>query len=198
MKKVPLIFISYRRDDSSDVTGRIYDKLVNHFGKDAIFKDVDSIPFGVDFARYIDRQVSKCNFCLVIIGDRWLEPRLKDLNDFVRIEVESALKRNNVSVIPILVRGSDIPQSESLPESLKPLAGRNGIKVRHDPDFHNDMDRLINDIKKQIKYKNDSSNINVLSNIKLNIILKTFTVGLFAVIVAFVSPKFGILLIQGN
>jgi hypothetical protein len=43
------IFISYRRDDSADVAGRIYDRLVDSFGEDLVFKDVDNIPFGMDF-----------------------------------------------------------------------------------------------------------------------------------------------------
>jgi hypothetical protein len=43
------IFISYRRDDSVDITGRIYDRLVQHFSRDTVFKDVDSIPLGIDF-----------------------------------------------------------------------------------------------------------------------------------------------------
>jgi hypothetical protein len=47
------IFISYRRDDSADVTGRIYDRLVQESGKKKVFKDVDSIPLGIDFKSYL-------------------------------------------------------------------------------------------------------------------------------------------------
>lgn len=49
-----IIFMSYRRSDSADVTGRIYDRLLQAFGKVAVFKDVDSIPLGVDFKEYLD------------------------------------------------------------------------------------------------------------------------------------------------
>ncbi|MEM9267240.1 MAG: hypothetical protein AAGA46_17120 [Cyanobacteria bacterium P01_F01_bin.13] len=41
------IFISYRRSDSIAETGRIYDRLATEFGRDRVFKDVDSIPFGL-------------------------------------------------------------------------------------------------------------------------------------------------------
>jgi hypothetical protein len=58
------IFISYRREDSADVTGRIYDRLVNVFGEDAIFKDVDSIPLGVNFKKYLDDKVQECQVTL--------------------------------------------------------------------------------------------------------------------------------------
>jgi hypothetical protein len=48
------ILISYRREDSADVTGWIYDRLVQQFGRQAVFVDVDSIPFGVDFRKHLD------------------------------------------------------------------------------------------------------------------------------------------------
>jgi len=50
------IFVSYRRQDSADVTGRIYDRLVQRFDKEQIFKDVDSIPLGVDFREHLRRR----------------------------------------------------------------------------------------------------------------------------------------------
>ena len=44
------IFICYRREDSADVTGRIYDRLVDHFGPERVFIDVEAIRLGYDFA----------------------------------------------------------------------------------------------------------------------------------------------------
>ncbi|MCI0610440.1 MAG: toll/interleukin-1 receptor domain-containing protein [Anaerolineae bacterium] len=143
------IFISYRRADSADITGRIYDRLIGHFGESAIFKDVDSIPAGIDFKKYLDKAVSRCQVFLVVIGNQWLEitdsrgrKRLQDPSDFVRIEVESALERN-IPVIPLLVGGASMPSERKLPPSLQKLVYRNGIPIRSDPDFHRDMDRLI-------------------------------------------------------
>src|SRR5262249_51959035 len=88
------IFISYRRQDSGDVTGRIYDRLVQQFGREAIFKDVDSIPLGVDFRGVLDKAVGKCNLLLAVIGRQWIGSqnesgarRLDDPRDFVRIEI---------------------------------------------------------------------------------------------------------------
>lgn len=106
------IFMSYRRGDSADVSGRIYDRLAEHFGAEAVFKDVDDIPFGVDFKTYLNDMVSECAVELVVIGPRWLdisnergERRLDDPTDFVRIEVEAALKRD-IPVVPLLVSGA--------------------------------------------------------------------------------------------
>src|SRR6516225_600407 len=53
------IFISYRRQDSAGVTGRTYDRLRADFGNDAVFMDIDSIPFGEDFSDYIDAAVGQ-------------------------------------------------------------------------------------------------------------------------------------------
>jgi hypothetical protein len=142
------IFISYRRQDSADVTGRIYDRLVQRFGREQVFKDVDSIPLGVDFRAHLGNVVGRCNFLLVVIGPQWLSVsgengrRLEDKNDFVRVEVESALARD-IPVIPILVGGASLPADSELPPSLGAIPFRNGIRVRPDPDFHRDMDRLI-------------------------------------------------------
>ena len=41
---MPRIFVSYRREDSADAAGRIYDRLESHFGRESVFIDVDTIP----------------------------------------------------------------------------------------------------------------------------------------------------------
>ena len=146
------IFISYRRDDSADITGRIYDRLVQHFSRDTVFKDVDSIPLGIDFRQHLESALSQCRVLLAVMGERWSgtetaagKRRIDDPSDHVRLELELALARN-IPVIPVLVRNFSIPTPDKLPDSLQSLAYRNGINVRPDPDFHGDMDRLIKGI----------------------------------------------------
>ncbi len=145
------VFISYRRDDSADITGRIYDRLVKPLGpfdRETIFKDVDSIPLGVNFKKYLEDKVSQCAVQLVVIGPHWLDMsdvsgrrRLDDPADFVRIEIETALKRE-IPVIPLLVMGAKMPAADQLPVSLSNLVYQNATLVRRDPDFHVDMDRV--------------------------------------------------------
>ncbi len=151
------IFISYRLEDSADVTGRIYDRLIKQFDREAVFKDVDSIPLGEDFRIHLDAQVAKCEVFLAVIGHDWVQnlgstgrTRLDNPVDPVRIEIESALKRQ-IPVIPILVSGASIPPAEQLPACIQDLSYRNAITVRPDPDFHRDMDRLIDYLKQQIR-----------------------------------------------
>lgn len=135
-------FLCYRREDSGAIVRRIYDRLAHEFGNENVFKDVDNIPFGVDFVEYIDREVQKCGVLFAFIGPRWLQARLDDPNDFVRIEIASALRRT-IPVVPILVDGAQMPRPDQLPDEIKPLARRNGIMIRHDPDFHSDVTRLL-------------------------------------------------------
>ena len=151
------IFISYRRDDAAYVTGHINDRLRREFGDESIFTDVDRIALGVDFRATLDQMVSKCQILLAVIGEDWLtarnregELRLQDPADFVRIEIESALQRN-VPVIPLLVAGTKMPSKDDLPDSLQDLAFRNGTQIRPAPDFHTDVERLINSLKKHLQ-----------------------------------------------
>ncbi len=149
------IFISYRRADSADICGRIYDRLVKHFGEAAIFKDVDNIPFGADFPRHLETILAQCAVELVVIGPHWLEirdnegRRLDDPKDFVRIEVERGLSRD-ILVIPLLVTGAAMPGADQLPPGLADLVHRNALPVRADPDFHKDMGRLIRQLEEYV------------------------------------------------
>ncbi len=150
------IFISYRRADSADICGRIYDRLVKHFGEAAIFKDVDNIPFGADFPRHLESILAQCAVELVVVGPHWLEisddkgrRRLDDPADFVRIEVEHGLSRD-ILVIPLLVTGAVMPGADQLPPGLAELVRRNAVPVRADPDFHKDMGRLIRQLEQYV------------------------------------------------
>lgn len=143
------IFISYRRSDSAAMCDRIYTALVQHFGKDAIFKDIDNIPLGVNFGDYIRTVLAQSAVVLVVIGRTWLDVtdaaghrRLDDPGDFVRLEIEVALARH-IPVIPLLVDGAPMPNAERLPESLRGLLIQNGWEVHYDPYFETDIRRVI-------------------------------------------------------
>jgi len=144
------IFVSYRRDDSAYITGRIYDRLAEALGRGSVFRDVENIISGRNFTTQLERQLQVSDLMLVVIGDRWLditddetgERRLDNPNDIVRLEVEIALDRR-IPVIPVLVRGTGFPDHDDLPLRMKPLADKSGEVVRPDPDFHRDIERLI-------------------------------------------------------
>jgi TonB family protein len=136
-RRLGSIFVSYRRTDSQGEAGRLFDDLVNHFGEQMVFMDVAGIEAGRDFRKAIEDGVAKCGVILVVIGPQWLDAkdesgagRLDDPADFVRIETASALRRD-IPVIPVLVRGAEMPRAEELPEDLKDLAYRNCIELTH-------------------------------------------------------------------
>jgi hypothetical protein len=62
--------------------------------------------------------------------------------DFVRIEVEAALKRK-IPVIPALVSGATMPKPAELPDELRGFAFRNGTAIDSGVNFRNDINRLI-------------------------------------------------------
>ena len=87
----------------------------------------------------------------MVIGDEWLaevdgKRRIDDENDRVRIEIESALRRE-IPIIPVLTRGASHPTKAMLPASLEALAYRNGTSIRHEH-FRTDMDSLITQMEK--------------------------------------------------
>jgi hypothetical protein len=142
------VFISYRRQESSGLAGRLYDRLAARFGDDQVFMDVDTIALGVDFAEVITQAVSSCEVLLAVIGPRWLSAtdedgrrRLDDPDDLVRLEIAAALERD-IRVIPILVEGAVMPRRQQLPEALAGLARRNALFLRHES-FRADAERLL-------------------------------------------------------
>ena len=146
------IVISYRREDSAAITGRIFDRLVAHYGGDTVFRDVDNIPLGVDFREYINTMLARTDITLVVVGKRWLgarrggRSRINDPADPVRVEVEAAL-RNGMPVVPLLVQGAGMPNVDQLPDSLKELVYRNGLDVDSGRDFDQHIERLIRSVE---------------------------------------------------
>ncbi len=148
------IFLSYRRSDGQDVAGRIYDSLVDQYTKECVFKDVDSIPLGKDFRRILEKSIENADVILAVIGPGWLSAtdaggarRLDDADDFVRIELEMAIRLGK-PIIPVTVANAKMIAATELPTSLQDLAFHNGMAVRPDPDFHNDIVRLISALEK--------------------------------------------------
>ena len=144
------VFISYRREDTSGQAGRLYDALADKLGAENVFMDVDTIDIGVEFKHAIEAAVSSCDVLFVMIGPRWLtaadsrgERRLSRTDDYVRLEVETALGRN-IRVVPALVAGAAMPVSDDLPGTLSALTLRNAVEMADGPRWQYDVSRLMN------------------------------------------------------
>jgi TIR domain-containing protein len=132
---VPGIFISYRREDAPGHAGRLYDEMIRRFGEERVFMDLDMEP-GVDFVEQINEAVGSCQVLIAVIGPRWIsiddahgQRRIDDPGDFIRIEIEAALARRGVRVIPVLVQRARMPTTEEIPPSLADLARRNALEL---------------------------------------------------------------------
>lgn len=142
------IFISYRREETAAQAGRLYDHLSDHFGEDRVFMDVDSIAIGTDFTKAVIQAVSGCSILLALIGRHWSAitdikgiRRIDYPDDFVRVEIETALQRD-IRVVPVLVDGAVLPQAAELPLSLRPLVLRQARELSH-TSFRSEVSRLI-------------------------------------------------------
>jgi hypothetical protein len=151
---MPAIFISYRREDAIAYSGRLYDRLSAEFGKSQVFMDIDSIEPGADFIEVIEQTVAACDAVLVVIGRHWLSAsdeqgrrRIENPEDFVRLEVATALSRK-VRVVPILVGGAQMPRSDELPAALSGLSRRHALDLP-DHGFHQTLERLIASLRRE-------------------------------------------------
>jgi hypothetical protein len=146
------IFISYRRADAQAEARLLHRNLVDRFGKPSVFMDVTDIAKGRDFREVLDEQLARCRVALIVIGVAWLEPgangkrRIDDPDDLVRLEVATALRKPNLPVIPILVRGVRMPKPNALPEEIQDLVFRDGVELTH-PRWDSDVSELVKAIE---------------------------------------------------
>lgn len=141
------IFVSYRRAGDLFLSGRLSDSLRYTFGETSVFYDVDSIPIGVDFRDVIRDRINESQVVLAVIGPQWnVDNRLGQPDDWVRLELEEAMRQRR-QIIPLLVANTSMPDARTLPTSLQPLTYVNAMAIRPDPDFRNDMARLVQALK---------------------------------------------------
>jgi TIR domain len=145
---MPKIAVSYRRDDTGPVTGRLSDRLIARYGAASVFVDIDSIPAGVDFRDHIQKVLQETDVLLAVVGTRWSGPqangqtRIRQEDDPVRVEVAAAF-RNDVLIVPVLVDGAKIPAEADLPDEIKLFAYRNAVELSSGKDFNLHVQRLI-------------------------------------------------------
>ena len=145
--EAPSVFLAYRKDDSGGHTGRLYDCLVDRWGSQNVFRDIDRITPGDNFDEKIEQTLALSSVIFVIIGRRWSsiagtngKRRLSNPSDNHRREVERALASGR-RVIPILVGGAEMPGEAELPQSIRRLNGLHAFELR-ERDFRQDVIKL--------------------------------------------------------
>lgn len=142
------LFISYRRADAQ-LTARAMKTLLDDIpAVPDVFLDFDEIAIGSDFEKAINAALAKCDACLILIGEKYLDggqtgetPRIMQTGDFVRREAALALASGK-KVVPVLIDGAPMPSADDLPEELKTLPRLNAFQLRTSH-FNGDMDDLL-------------------------------------------------------
>ena len=163
---MPTIAISYRREDTRWIVGRIFDHLVGHYGHDNIFMDIDGVPLGLDFRDQIRNTLQRSDILLAVIGPQWQvaqkekgQPRIADEADWVHIEIQAALAKN-IPVIPVLIDRTPLPKPNELPEDLRAFAYRQAANIDTGVDFQSHVDRLIRAIDQLLERQDDGARSN--------------------------------------
>lgn len=154
-----MIFISYRRSDSTEVARALAADLRNYFGDDSVFLDNSSaLPPGQQWPQRIEEALKASRVVLALIGAQWLAAydgtsgrRRIDLeDDWVRKELVAALARRSqgelFDLIPVLIDSTQMPSPEQLDADLLPLAAYQAARVRSGGgphDFDELKDRLV-------------------------------------------------------
>lgn len=170
---MPTIAISYRREDSMDITGRIFDRLTGRYGREAVFRDIDNIPPGIDFREHLKKTIGDTDILIVVVGPNWLgedqqgRPRIEAETDFVRTEVEIALKQG-IPLIPLVVGSARMPDPDSLPRSIRDFAYRNAFMINSGRDFDHHINKLIETVDRILPRQQESNAIANESKIVVN------------------------------
>ena len=153
------IFVCYRRDDSSAAAGRLRDAIAHMFSQRAVFLDHSSIHPGEKWRREIQKQLAQAKIVIAIIGPEWLRVsdewgvrRIDSPDDWVRRELETALSKKNLLLLPVLVSGAKLPPRNKMPKSLGPLLDRQALELR-DSFWGHDVKLVLERIKSILPLK---------------------------------------------
>ena len=145
------IFISYRRSDTAYVVDRLSHTLAGQFGRESVFRDVESIAPGEDLVRLIEEAIAEADVVLAVIGKEWLrEPRNaaeEKRVDWVVRELTEAIEGRK-PLIPVLVQPVKLPDESELPPQIRSLCHINGVELHPDPYYASDLNRLVSEIRR--------------------------------------------------
>ena len=156
----PSIFINYRRKDSLQSTRWLYSEIKEKLGNEWVFMDEGSISLGELWPDSLRKSLQHSKIMLSIIGPDWLTERLQDEDDWVRQEIEYALKEENgIQIIPVFIEingktldPETLERSPLLPESMR---GWSNIQRKVISEIHSqdNIRGLIDDLKTKLSWK---------------------------------------------
>jgi hypothetical protein len=145
------IFINYRRKQTSDAAGRLADALAARFGENEVFIDARSIDAGTRFDERILETIDFARAIVVVIGPGWLETAsLENPNDWVRLELEHALKSEPSRIVPVVLEGARMPDAAQLPRAIAALATQQAMPLRYTT-WKQDVEELSRRLEARLK-----------------------------------------------
>ena len=142
------VYISYRKGDVDRGASLIADRLAKRFGDERVIVDVDGAAPPEDAASF-EQTLDRSAVVLVVIGEKWLngrgddgKRRIDDPDDVIHREIETALGRDDVRVIPIVVGKAKMPLERELPGPLR--------RMREHTAYRIGLGRLDSDIKRVV------------------------------------------------
>lgn len=136
------VFLSYRHDDVPWAAARLADQLEHRLGVGSVFRDVSSIPSGIDFRARLLEAISRCAVGIVVIGPKWHDSfEMKHAeHDYVLWEITTLL-RTGKKVIPLLFESASLV-GRALPVSLDSIRYLQSTSIRDDTTYGTTIDRL--------------------------------------------------------
>lgn len=154
------IFISYRRDDNISAAKLLKAILESELGRDTVFLDTTTMGPGEKWRETLKDAVTKARIVIALIGPYWKgekywktkkaeDNRLMNSEDWVRLELETALQDKTKKIIPMIFHPDKIEDfndsihftKDTLPFTLFPLAGDNNKAIIHEKRFEDDLKR---------------------------------------------------------
>jgi TIR domain len=151
-----MIFISYRKEDSQPIVDLLAEKLKQHFGEMAVFKDDRDIRAGEDWPKKLRDELESRKVLIAVIGSHWLTAfdqhsrrRIDDEKDWVRKEICTALDLGKRVVI-VLANDATMPSEQGMPQGsrLQELPRLQNLRLPSGSDSEGDTRRIIEELEK--------------------------------------------------
>jgi hypothetical protein len=128
------VFVSYRNGEPEAV-GAIRGELVKRFGRDNVFRSLDSARAGDRYPAMLLSALEGADVLVAVIGPGWLAADesgmrlIERAGDWVRMEIAMAL-RAGVPIVPVLLTGATPLAQNDLPADIQRLADTQALVVR--------------------------------------------------------------------
>jgi len=136
---VSRVFVSYRHEDSTGHAGRLYDRLVQEFGDDDVYRDVDKPRPGASIEERITTELANCDAFVAVVGPAW---EAAGPDSWAKRELRMAVERG----VPIFVALVGNLGRKDLPAELAAMTVPEVIALPEDY-WNEGVSRLLREVR---------------------------------------------------